>query len=72
MQYMHLDATMGMPVLLPFATMSLPCTKVPRMCRRQLFMQLHELSLAHNQLVGSLPEAWSNLTNVSPVIELAC
>lgn len=29
-------------------------------------MQLQTLSLSKNQLVGSLPETWSNLTNVSP------
>lgn len=29
-------------------------------------MQLEKLFLAENQLVGSLPEAWSDFTYVSP------
>ena len=29
-------------------------------------MQLQVLGLSSNHLVGSLPETWSNLTNVSP------
>ena len=29
-------------------------------------MQLEVLGLTRNQLVGSLPETWSNLTNVGP------
>ena len=39
---------------------------------KQLFTQLQHLSLAYNQLVGTLPETWSNLTSVRPVTELAC
>lgn len=31
-------------------------------------MQLLFLNLTGNQLKGSLPEAWSNLSNVSPTI----
>ena len=31
-------------------------------------MQLTDLSLSDNQLEGSLPEAWVNLTSVSPVL----
>lgn len=30
-------------------------------------MQLQELDLTGNNLVGSLPETWSNLTSVSSV-----
>ena len=37
---------------------------------QQLWLQLQELHLSNNQLVGSLPEAWSKLTNVSPVTQL--
>lgn len=33
-------------------------------------MQLQELSLSDNQLLGTLPERWSNLTYVSPVFML--
>ena len=36
------------------------------MCRKVLLMQLQHLNLGRNQLVGSLPETWSRLTNVSP------
>ena len=35
-----------------------------------MLMQLQKVYLSHNQLVGSLPEAWSNLTSVSPISEL--
>lgn len=33
-------------------------------------MQLQGVYLKDNQLVGSLPEAWSNLTHISPFIDL--
>lgn len=36
----------------------------------QLLLQLQELRLSNNQLVGILPEKWSNLANVSPVTDL--
>ena len=35
-----------------------------------MLMQLRDVYLKGNQLVGSLPEAWSNLTSVSPIPEL--
>ena len=38
---------------------------------KQLFMQLGYFGLSDNLLVGSLPDAWSNLSRVSPTIELA-
>lgn len=31
-----------------------------------MFLQLLEMDLSTNQLDGSLPETWSNLTSVSP------
>ena len=31
-------------------------------------MQLININVSINQLEGSLPEAWGNLTNVSPVL----
>ena len=34
----------------------------------QSVMQLWYLDLGNNQLEGSLPEAWVNLTSVSPVL----
>ena len=34
-----------------------------------MLMQLQEVYLRENRLVGSLPEAWSNLTTVSPIPE---
>ena len=37
---------------------------------QQLLLQLQELRLSNNQLVGILPEKWSNLANVSPVTDL--
>ena len=40
----------------------LSCTEI------QSLMQLEALDLGSNQLEGSLPEAWGNLTNVSPVL----
>lgn len=36
----------------------------------QMLMQLSFAFLSSNRLEGSLPEAWSNLTNVSPAVEL--
>ena len=35
-----------------------------------MLTQLESLFVDHNQLVGGLPESWSNLTSVSPIIEL--
>ena len=32
-----------------------------------MLMQLSLVFLGSNKLVGSLPETWSNLTNVSPI-----
>ena len=35
-----------------------------------MLMQLQEVYLGENQLVGSLPKAWGNLTSVSSIPEL--
>lgn len=47
-----------------------PCSPVVECADKESLMQLQGLILSSNQLVGSLPEDWSSLTSVSPIIEL--
>lgn len=35
-------------------------------------MQLSDVLLSNNKLGGTLPETWSKLTSVSPIVELTC
>ena len=41
---------------------------LPSYAENQTLLQLYKLSLDNNQLDGRLPEAWSNLTSVSPLL----
>ena len=54
-----------------FATVPLPLLLKCLLCAKtQSFMQLETLDLRHNRLVGSLPETWSNLASVRPIMDL--
>ena len=49
--------------VVPLAPAMFSCSEIHSL------MQLTDLSLGSNQLDGSLPEAWGNLTKVSPVFD---
>lgn len=38
----------------------------------RFLMQLSDVLLSNNKLGGTLPETWSKLTSVSPIVELTC
>ena len=49
------------------AELQVPLQALNAYVAKQLMMQLIHLNLGSNRLVGSLPETWSRLSNVSPL-----
>lgn len=55
-------------IVMLLSTMLLPLCTVPADAEKLVAEQLQALNLTNNQLMGSLPENWSHLANVSPII----